>query len=133
MRYACLVFSMSSTDFLRVVAGIAAGRNPGIRFRSAVPDYAAAGEKIVLAALARVYIPWGHTRPERSTFTAQAEVFVDLHIESHTRLQYTRGVPVVFGLAPELPLKWPNPPPKLTHGETACSGKRFKRAAGVMK
>ena len=93
MRYTWLVFSMSSADFLRVVARIAAGTNPGIyaSFRSSRYD-AAAGEKIVLAALARVHIQWGHTRPELSTFTAQSEVPVDLHIESQTSLQYTRGV-----------------------------------------
>ena len=68
---------------------VVTGRNPGIRFRSEVPDDAAAGENIVLAALACVHIQLRHTRPEVSTFTAQAEVPEDPHIESQTTLQYT--------------------------------------------
>ena len=36
--------------------------NPGIRFRSEVPDNAAARENIVLAALARIYIELRHTQ-----------------------------------------------------------------------
>jgi len=61
MRYTCLVFSMSSMDFLRVVGPIPAGRNRGVCVHSEVPDNAAAGEKIVLAALSRVHIQFGHT------------------------------------------------------------------------
>jgi len=68
---------------------VVTGRNPGIRFRSEVPDDAAAGEKIVLAALARIHIQLRHARPELSSFTAQAEVPEDPHIESQTTLQYT--------------------------------------------
>src|SRR5580704_7186675 len=30
-------------------------------------------------------------------------------------------------------VKWPKPPPKLTQGETAVSGKKFTRAEGVTK
>ena len=66
-----------------------ARRNPTIRFCSEVPDDAAAGENIVLAALACGHIQLRHTRPEVSTFTAQAEVPEDPHIESQTTLQYT--------------------------------------------
>src|ERR1700722_18357959 len=82
---------MSCMDFLSVVAGILGGRNRGKRFRLEVPDDAAAGEKIVLAALARIYIQLRHARPELSSFTAQAEVPEDPHVESHTTLQYTCG------------------------------------------
>ena len=60
-----------------------------MRFCSEVPDDAAAGEKIVLAALARSHIQLRHARPELSSFTAQAEVPEDPHIESQTTLQYT--------------------------------------------
>ena len=56
--------------------------------RSEVPDNAEAGENIVLAALARVHIELRHTRPEVSTFTAQAESMEDLHIESEACLDY---------------------------------------------
>ena len=68
-------------------------KNLRFSFRSEVPDNAAAYENIVLAALAGVYIQLRHTRPEVSSFTAQAELTGELHIESHTSLQYTGGVP----------------------------------------
>ena len=47
-------------------------------------------------------------------------------------------LPPLNGLVPpnssvEFWPKWLNPPPKLTQGETPCSGNRFKRAAGVTK
>ena len=67
--------------------------NPGIGFRSEVPDNAEAGENIVLAALARVHIELGNTRPEVSTFTAQAESVEDLHIESEACLDCPGGSP----------------------------------------
>jgi len=70
-----------------------AGRNPGLRFCSEVPDDAAAGENIVLAALACVHIQLRYTRPEVSTFTAEAEVPREPHIESQPSLQYTGGGP----------------------------------------
>ena len=54
-----------------------------------MPDNAAASENIVLAALARIHIELRHTRPKVSTFTAQAEVPKDLHIESQAGLEYT--------------------------------------------
>src|ERR1035441_6876061 len=63
--------------------------NPGIRFRSEVPDNAAAAENIVLAALARIHIELRHARPEVSNFPAQAESPGDLHIKSRTDLEYT--------------------------------------------
>ena len=63
--------------------------NPGLRFRSEVPDNAAAAKDIVLAALARIHIELRHTRPEVSSFTAQAEPMEDLHIESEAGLEYT--------------------------------------------
>ena len=62
--------------------------NPGIRFRSEVPDNAAARENIVLAAPVRSHIELRHTRPEVSTFRAQAESMEDLHIESEAYLEY---------------------------------------------
>ena len=65
------------------------GGNPGRLFRSEMPDNAAAGEDIVLAALARIHIELRHTRPEVSSFTAQAEPMEDLHIESEAGLEYT--------------------------------------------
>jgi len=71
--------------------------SPGIRFPSEVPDNAATDENVVLATLARVHIQLRHTRPEVSSFTAQAEVPEELHIESQTSLQYTGGVPSVRG------------------------------------
>ena len=63
--------------------------NPRIRFRSEMPDNAAAGENIVLAAPTRVDNQLRHARPEVSAFAAQAEVPNDFHIESHTGLEYT--------------------------------------------
>ena len=62
--------------------------NPGISFRSEVPDNAAAGENIVLPTLVRSHIELRHTRPEVSTFCAQAESMEDLHIESEACLDY---------------------------------------------
>src|SRR5580700_12116488 len=67
------------------------GRNPGKRFRLEVPDDPAAGEKIVLVAPARINIQLRHARPELSSFTAQAEVPEDPHIESETTLHYAGG------------------------------------------
>ena len=64
-----------------------------MRFRSEVPDNAAAAENIVLAALAGIHIELRHTRPEVSSFTAQAESIFesleDLHIKSEADLEYT--------------------------------------------
>ena len=69
------------------------GEKSGMRFCSEVPDDAAAGEKIVLAALPRSHIQLRHARGELSSFTAQAEVPEDPHIESQTTLQCTGGGP----------------------------------------
>ena len=115
-----------------------ARRNPTIRFCSEVPDDAAAGENIVLAALACGHIQLRHTRPEVSTFTAQAEVPEDPHIESQTTLQYTgSGSGFARVWAPKLErgtfTEMAESAPKLTQGETAVSGKTFNRAAGVTK
>ena len=65
--------------------------NPGRHFRSEMPDNAAAGEDIVLAALARIQIELRHTRPEVSAFAAQAEVPKDLYIEPEPSLEYARA------------------------------------------
>ena len=54
-----------------------------------MPDNAAAGENVVLAALARIHIELRHARPEVSAFATQAEVPKDLHIESKPGLEYT--------------------------------------------
>ena len=63
--------------------------NPGRLFRSEMPDNSAAGENIVLAALARIQTELRHTRPEVSAFAAYAEVPENPHIEPHPGLEYT--------------------------------------------
>ena len=91
MRYTGLSFFDELHGFLVSGRTYPAGRNPGKRFRLEVPDDPTADEKIVLVALARINIQLRHARPELSSFTAQAEVPEDPHIESQTTLHYAGG------------------------------------------
>jgi hypothetical protein len=91
MRYMFFSFFDEMHGFLVSGCTYPAGRNPGKRFRLEVPDDPAADENIVLVALARINIQLRHTRPEVSSFTAQAEVPEDPHIESHTTLHCAGG------------------------------------------
>jgi len=56
-----------------------------------VPNYAPADKEIVLAAVACVHIRFGHSRPEVSCFTPQAELSQEVHIQAHASLEYTAG------------------------------------------
>jgi hypothetical protein len=69
-------------DSVREIARILREEIRVLRFCSKVPDDAGASENIVLAAFACVHIQLRCTRPEVSTFTAQAEVPEDPDIES---------------------------------------------------
>ena len=91
MRYTGFGFFDELHGFLVSARTYPAGRNPGKRFRLEVPDDPTADEKIVLVALARINIQLRHARPELSSFTAQAEVPEDPHIESQTTLHYAGG------------------------------------------
>jgi len=112
--------------------------NPGTRFRSEVPDNAEAGENIVLAALARVHIELRHTRPEVSTFTAQAESMEDLHIESEACLDYAGVCPcwarVMASEEQSRALcEMAEPATKTDPRRNSLIGKTFNRTAGVTK
>ena len=76
---------------------------------------------------------WGI--PDQKSLASPRKLNLEKSLTSSPKPAWNAPVmfPAVLKLEVELLLKRPNPPPTLTHGETACVGKTFSRAAGVTK